>query len=297
MNMKKFDSKHTGLITSFDLNRRGGRIVYWILFAGLILFAVTSLFPIVWAILSGFKSVREFNAIPPTIIPQKFEFQPFIELFTVYKIQKYFLNSLYIISGSIFVEFTVVATAGFVLSKIKPIGWKILYTMIMWTLMMPTTMNLVTVFMNMIDLPILHINLMNTFFPMWISTGAGCFHMMLFKNFFDEIPTSYIEAAKIDGASTLQIFYKIILPLSKPIFATVCVFTIMAQWNNFMGPLLYLKNSTMAPVALALKNFSGDMPQPQQLLFSVVMMIPMILVYFISQKFIVTNTINEGEKG
>ena len=98
---------------------------------------------------------------------------------------------------------------------------------------------MVPLFMIFIDMPVIHVNLINTYVPMWLMAGANCFHIMMFKDFFDGIPTSYIEAARIDGAGHLQIFYRIVLPLSKPIIATLATFVITAEHTGTVLLFLY----------------------------------------------------------
>ena len=201
------------------------------------------------------------------------------------------------IIGSLIVEITFAATAGFVISKIKPVGAKLIFTLILWTMMMPTTLAMVPLFMTFIDLPVLHLNLMNTYFPMWLMAGANCFHIMMFKDFFDAIPTSYIEAARIDGAGYLQIFYRIVLPLSKPIIATLSVFVIIENWNSFLWPYLLLKDKDIMTISLAAYKFRDKMAEPQALMMALVFIVPMIIVYMISQRFVVGNDNAAGDKG
>ena len=291
-------TKYTGIITDLDLKTTSGKITYGILTLILCIVTLICVVPLLWAILSGFKEVQEFySSVSTSFFPKKFVISNLTDLFSKYHIEKYALNSVFLIVGTLVVEIVFTATGGYVLSKIKPIGGKILFTVILWTMMMPTTLSMVPLFMTFIDFPILHINFMNSYIPMWLMAGANCFHILLFKDFFDGIPTSYFEAAKIDGAGSLQIFYRIILPLSKPIVATVSIFAIKAAWDQFLWPLLLLKKDAIKPLALVLYELSDAMRAPQQLLFAVLITIPMVIVYYIGQYFIVNNSNSEGEKG
>lgn len=263
----------------------------------LLLITCISLLPIIWTLFSAFKTPDEYYAVPSTFFPSEFQWKNFTELFTKYKIQDYIFNTVVLITGSLIVEITFAATAGFVISKIKPVGAKLIFTLILWTMMMPTTLNMVPLFMIFIDMPVIHVNLMNTYVPMWLMAGANCFHIMMFKDFFDGIPTSYIEAARIDGAGHLQIFYRIVLPLSKPIIATLATFVITANWNDFMWPYLLLKDKDIMTISLAAFKFRDKIAEPQALMMSLVLIIPMIIVYIISQKFVVNNDNAAGDKG
>lgn len=293
----KKQENYSGLITPLDLKKPSGKITYGLMSALIIIISLVCILPFLWAFLSGLKTTEEFYSIPATIIPKTFCWENITELFTVYEVQDYLFNSVILIIGSLIVELSTATMGGYVLSRLKPKGSKLLFTLILWTMMMPNTLSMVPLFMTFIDMPIFHFNLMGTYFPMWIIAGANCFHILMFKDFFDKIPASYIEAAKIDGAGNIKIFFKIMLPLSKPILATISVFVISSEWNSFMWPLLMLTEKSSYTVSLALYKLKDNLQAPKSLMFSVIMVIPMIIVYFISQRFIVRNSVNEGEKG
>lgn len=299
--MKKMKSgnseNYSGLITSLDMKHFSGKTAYGVIVALMIIISIICVVPFVWAFLSGLKTTEEFYAVPATFIPNKFCWENIVELFAVYKIHKYAINSLILILGSLFVELSTATLGGYVLSRLKPRGSKFILALVLWTMMMPDTLSMVPLFMTFIDFPVFHFNMMGTYFPMWIMAGANCFHVMMFKDFFDKIPKSYIEAAHVDGAGKLNIFFKIILPLSKPIIATVSVFVISANWNSFMWPLLMLPDKETYPVSLALYKIQDSLQAPKALMFSIIMVIPMVAVYFASQHFINKNSISEGEKG
>lgn len=297
MKKNKIKEENSLLISKLDMKTPGGKFAYAMILTLTLLATLLTVVPIAWAFLSGFKSVSEFNQLPPTMIPKEFHLENITELFTKYEIHKYILNSVIVIAGSLIVEVTFCLTSGYVLSKIRPVGGKVLFTLILWTMMMPGTLSMVPLFTTFIDFPIFHFSLMNTYFPMWIIAGANCFHIMLCKEFFDGIPKSYIEAARIDGASKLQIFYRIILPLSKPIIATLSTFVIIAQWNDFMWPLLMLKDKTKYTVGLALYLLKDGLTGPKALMFAMVVTIPLVIVYYIMQRFVTQNSVSEGEKG
>lgn len=295
--MRVSNNKYKGILNIAERNTIKGRCFTILCTGVLILIAVASLLPLFWAFISGFKEQADFFSVESGFWPKKFVWSNLTEIFTKYKIHKYVLNSVIVIVGQLFIEIVCAATAGFVISKVKPIGWKVLLTLILWTMMMPTTLNMVPLFLKFIDFPLLHVNLMNTYIPMWLMSAANCFHIMMFVDFFDGIPSSYVEAATIDGASKLQIFYRIILPLSKPIIATLSVFVITAGWNDYIWPMLLLKEKELYTVTLASINFKPFMTAPQSLLTSFVLIVPMIVVYIISQRFVVDNDNAAGDKG
>ena len=121
----------------------------------------------------------------------------------------YYYNSLVIIIGNLIFCLFFNGILGYVLSRLRPKGYKLAFLMIFWTMLVPHSMNMVPLYMSFVEVPLLKINLINTYLPLFIMAGANAYEALLFKNFFDGIPDSYVEAAKIDGCTNLGIFFKI----------------------------------------------------------------------------------------
>ena len=294
---RRIESKKEGLITSSDYKRLSVKISYWLIVLFLVLCSLIALLPIVWAFLSGFKELNEYYSVNPTLLPQKISWDKLVDVSTKLKIGKSFINSMILFFGCWVGEVIVGGIAGYTISRLQPKGSKMLFTLMLWTMMMPHTLTMVPMFMTWTDFPIIHINYQNTWIPLWTGSMANIFNILLFKNFFDGIPKSYIEAAKIDGCSNIGIFAKIIVPLSVPIISTITVFVFNGTWNNFMGPFLYLKDPNMATVALRLYNTTQGFTEPEQMLAAFVVMIPSVIVFMICSKQILGNNMNVGVKG
>ena len=161
-------------------------------------------------------------------------------------------------------------------------------TLIMWTMLLPNTLSLVALFMNMIDFPVTGWNLSNTYFPMWMSSGANAFQILLYKNFFDSLSASLVEAARLDGCNRVKIFQKIILPLSKPIVAVDAIFTLSGAWGQFMLPYLVLNDKKMKTVMLAIydMSLSRQYTIDERLAGIVFSIIPPIIIFFLLQRYI-----------
>lgn len=158
----------------------------------------------------------------------------------------------------------------------------------MWTMLFPSSMTFIAVFQNMVDLPILHINLSNTYWPMWFGSGANAFQLLLYKNYFDSISKSLIEAATIDGAGKFKIFSKIILPLGRPIIAVDAIFTVTTCWGDFLLPYLILSDDKKKTIMLAIYNMSVGQKYSidEQLVGIVFAIVPPIIIFFFLQKYI-----------
>lgn len=294
---KRIENKHEGLITSSDYKSLSVKISYWVIIGFLILCSIIALAPVLWAFLSGFKELNEYYSINPKILPEHIDFGKMKEVMTKLKFGKSLINSGLIFAGNWFGEIIVGGIAGYTISRLKPRGSKLLFTLMLWTMMMPHTITMVPMFMTWTDFPLIHINFQNTFIPLWYGSMASIFNILLFKNFFDGIPVSYIESAKLDGCSNIGIFGRIVVPLSTPIISTITVFVFNGAWNNFMGPFLYLKDPSLAPVALRLYNAKVGFTEPEQMLAAFIVMVPAIIIFAICSRQIMGNNISVGEKG
>ena len=212
----------------------------------------------------------------------------FVRIWNNLEFARYYLNTIIVIVGSVLFSVLCNGLAGYVLSSLKPKGSVLYGTIIMWTMLFPSSMTFIAVFQNMVDLPILHINLSNTYWPMWFGSGANAFQLLLYKNYFDSISKSLIEAATIDGAGKFNIFSKIILPLGRPIIAVDAIFTVATCWGDFLLPYLILSDDKKKTIMLAIYNMSVGQKYSidEQLVGIVFAIVPPIIIFFFLQKYI-----------
>lgn len=296
--MKAFDLKETGILTSLDLKQRHVRIGYWIMFAVILFIALVFLFPALWIILSSFKDVKEFLSTPPTLFPHSFHPEKLGEVWNKMSISRSYLNTMLVACGDMFFAIVVNGLAGYVVSRLKPKGSNLFFILVLWSMMLPSSVSLVPLFMTFLDFPVLHFNMMDTYIPMWIMKGANAFNVLLFKSFFDSISISYIEAARIDGCTDLGIFRKIILPLSKPVVVTVAIFTFNGSWAEFLWPYLVLKSKTLytVPVQIFRMKTAGFL-MDQYVIVLLFAMIPSMIMFLLFQKQIMNGVSLGGIKG
>ena len=213
--MKLFPEKQNGLFNWMDLRTKKYKAIYWLMYLFLILMALVCVLPVIWVSLSGFKTIEEMYSVPPTLIPSSFDFSMIPRVWEKVRFGSAFMYSGIIMLGCVIMDVVFNGLAGFVLSKVKPIGSAILDTVIFWVMMMPS-MGIVTGYMNMIDFTPLHLNLTGTFWPMWLGAAINAFHIFMFRNMFNSISSAYYEAAIIDGCSNLGAFFRVFIPLGKP---------------------------------------------------------------------------------
>lgn len=294
--ISKFSDKTSGLLNFADLKKPQFRLLYAFMLTVLIIFSLICLLPLIWVFLSGFKDIEEMYRIPPTLLPDSINFGNVFKIWDKINVLKYFTNSVIIIIGCWAFDIIVNGLAGYVLSRLKPSGSKIIDTLMFWTLLLPG-ISMVPLYMTFADF--FGINLLGQYLPIWMMTGCSAFNVILFKNFFNGIPMSYIEAARIDGCSDLGIFGRIIVPLSKPIIMVVSIFCVTGQWGNFMWPYLILGNTDKEPVAVMLYTINqfGALRQNEYMLLLFISIIPMIIVYAIFSKQIMGGVNMSGIKG
>lgn len=296
--MSAFSKKESGIWTSLDLKKPRIKLAYWIVFAVMVFFTAVCLFPIIWIFLSAFKDMKEFTSVPPTIIPKTFHPEKIVEVWNSMNFGKYYLNTLMVALGSLIVCILSNGLAGYVLSRLKPKGYSVFFRLIVWTMLMPTSVSMVPLYMTFIDFPIFHFNLTDTYVPMWMMAGAAPFYIMVFKSFFDSIPLSYIEAARIDGCSTMGIFMRIIIPLSKPVLVVIAMFTLNGAWGDFFWPYLVLKNPDLMTVSVQIFNMkNGSWPTNVYMIALMFVILPPALFFVFAQKHIMTGFTMSGVKG
>ena len=221
-------------------------IVYLLLIGG----AAVSSLPFVWLVRSSFMEMGQIFIFPPEWIPRPFTWQNYPEALTVVPFGRYFLNTLTIVGGNLIGVLLICSLAAFSFSRLRWPGRNIIFTMLLTSLMMPYAVVLIPTFILW-----KYLRGINTFFPLivpsWFGVGiGGVFNIFLMRQFFLTIPLGLDEAAYIDGATPLQVYWSVILPLSRPVLIVVTVFTFTWVWNDLLGPVVYLTDPDKFTLAI-----------------------------------------------
>ncbi len=293
MFFERYRHKQEGAIRFYDLRSRGTRIACVVIFILCILMVLISLFPAIWVGLSGFKDVKELRR-EATILPKVFDFERYLKTWNDLKFEKYYVNSLISVVGSVVCAVFFNGTLAYVLGVLRPRGYKLVFALVMWSLLIPPTTGIVALYVN-----INRLGLSQSFLPLWLSMGANAFWVVLFKQFFEKLPKEYLEAAQLDGCSDFRIFWNIILPLSKPIIIVVSIFAVTAAWSDFLLPYLVLGGTEKETVMVRLFAFrtairSTDVDILRAIVFSI---IPPTIIFAIFQKQITRGIAAGGIKG
>ena len=257
--------------------------------------ALLFLLPLFWMVSSSLKPDYQVLEFPPRWLPNPIRWANYPEALTYVPFGRYTLNTL-LISGLTIVGHLLSCTlVAYAFARLRAPGKNILFLVMLATMMLPYPVTMIPIYLGFNAL-----GWVNTFLPLIVPAFFGSpFYIFLLRQFFLTLPAELEDAARVDGASTLQIIWHIILPISKPALATVAIFTFQASWNDFLAPLIYLHDQTKYTVSLGLSFFrsSYDVRWGYLMAASLVTMLPVILVFFLAQRYFIEGITLTGMKG
>jgi len=231
--------------------RWGTRTLHALLLVGLV---VIGLGPILWLAKSAITPTLDTISHPMAFFPHGAAWSNLSQAWNDVHVGRYFWNTVVIAFGSWAVQIVVATTGGFALSVLRPRYAPIIKGLLLATLFVPVIVLLVPLYIEIVHLPIVHKSLIDSYWALWLPYGASAFNVILVTRFFDNLPREIFEAAKIDGAGPFQLFWRIVLPMSKPILGVVSVFAVLASWKDFLWPFLVLSNPNVQPLSVRLPS-------------------------------------------
>lgn len=271
----------------------GQVVLYILLIAGSVLFAV----PFIWMISSSLKTQVEVFTFPPNFIPKVFHWENYpTALLMSAPFGQYFLNSIFVSLMIVIGTSLSSSLVGYGFARIKGRGSNFLFAIVLATMMLPAQVTMIPTFILFRWL-----GWINTFAPLTIPHFfGGAFNIFLFRQFFMGISKEISDAAKIDGCSHFDIYWRIILPISVPVFVTVAILAFFWSWNDLLSPLIYLNSQRMYTVPLGLSMFQQfyaiQTPWHWLMAASVVAVLPLILTFFLVQRFFIQGIVFIGVK-
>ncbi len=244
-----------GLISEIEWRRPGTRwrmrTLQALLLVGLV---VIGLGPILWLAKSAITPTIDTISHPLALFPHGAAWSNLSQAWNDVHVGRYFWNTVVIAFGSWAVQIVVATTGGFALSVLRPRYAPIIKGLLLATLFVPAIVLLVPLYIEIVRLPLVHKSLINSYWALWLPYGASAFNVILVTRFFDNLPREIFEAAEIDGAGPFQLFWRIVLPMSKPILGVVSVFAVLASWKDFLWPFLVLSNPNQQPLSVRLPS-------------------------------------------
>lgn len=263
-------------------------------------FAFGMVYPFVWMLVASFTEERKIFEFPFSLIPDPFNFDGYrsiwIKPILGYSMGLYYWNSIKVTFLGMAGALVSCALAGYGYARMHFPGKNIIFLLLLATMMIPSQVVMLPNFMIYKEL-----GLVNTHAALWIGALFGTpFGTFLFKQYFSTIPMELNEAAEIDGANHFTIFMRIMMPLAKPVIATLVIFNFMGYWNNYEGPLIYLRSPELFTLPMALKIMSEDKYFVQYagvMAGSVSAALPMLIVFIAAQKYFIQGITVTGLKG
>lgn len=253
-------------------------VIYAFLFLG----AVSIMVPYVWMLVTSIKPVAEVQSYPPTFIVKHPTLSPYQDLFRLIPMLKYTWNSIYVSATVTIANVFLCSLAGYAFAKHRFWGRDKIFFILLGSLMIPWQVNMISGFILMRKL-----GWLNSYNSLIIPAMAGVFGVFLCRQFIMSIPDDLVDAAKIDGCGEFTIYRLVILPLIKPVLATLAIFTFLQQWNNFIWPLIVINSSEMRTLPLALSVLNGQFGTRFGMVMAgaVVATAPMLIAFMLFQKY------------
>ena len=291
----------------------------------LVILALLFLFPLYWIITGAFKTTADIYAPKPQFFPQEFTWNNFERLFakrtapaweltvpfsaqfsanhqpivfstgpTIPAAFRWLFNTVFMAVMAMVLTCITASMAGYALAKKRFRGRALLFSLIVCAMALPKQVILIPLIKE-----ISAMNMWNDIWAVILPTVGWPFGVFLMKQFYEGVPSELCEAARIDGLTEYGIWFRIMLPLSKPALSTLTIFTFVSTWNDFLGPLIYLTKNELKTIQIGLRMFISQYSAEYGLIMaaSVIALIPVLIVFLSLQKYFVQGVASTGIKG
>jgi ABC-type glycerol-3-phosphate transport system permease component len=279
-------------IRAIWINGQWVRIINVILLSA---FALLMIYPFLWLVFGSFKSNSDILAQPIQLLPREWTTSGFDLVWSTSGLPRAYFNSMFVSSLIVFSTLLTSSLGGYVFARLDFPGRQLLFYFILATTMVPFVTLLIPLYLVMLDL-----GLLNSYAALWIPAGVSSFGIFLCRQFILGIPLELYEAAKIDGAGDLRIYWEIILPLIRPVLSALAIFSFLGAFNAYLWPLVALNNQDLYTLPLVLVQISTSMGATNYqavMAGSLLASIPTILIYLIFQRNFVRGIALSGIKG
>jgi multiple sugar transport system permease protein len=275
-----------GILSNLEARSAPGRLLFAIMLAVLLLVGVAFVFPFAFAFTAGLKNSAEIYQPGINLLPKAPQWENYRLAWQRFNMLGMFRNSFFIAVGSVLGQLFVASLAAYSLARLKPIGGKVLLTLFLVTLTIPGIAYIIPLYITLVDLPLVHVSLLNSYWGLWLPYSASAFAILLLKNFFEQIPHEIYDAAAVDGASALRIFVTITLPLSRSILLVLAMLSFLGIWKDYLLPLLVMREAALQPVTVRLITLVEKFPKNLQLAAAFVAMVPPLFVAIFLQRYL-----------
>ena len=279
------DDAERSILSPLDRRRLGTRaglgLMTILLMSALLLVAGG---PLLWLAKSAVSTTQDIITEPFGWWPSGVNWQNLSDAWSRANFDAYFLNTVWIAVGTWALSLLVAVCGGYSLSVLRPRYGRYVNAAVLATLFIPGVISLVPLYLTVLDLPLVHLNLLNTYWAVWLPAAASAFNVLLVTRFFDALPRDIFDAARIDGAGAFGVFWYIVIPMSQPIIATVSLLSIMAAWKEFLWPFLVLPSKDLQPLSVGLYRAVEVFPLNLQIAGMFISVIVPLIVFVLFQR-------------
>src|SRR5687768_166490 len=286
-------------MATYEKQRRPAQQLHWgrlTLHTILIVGAFIMVLPFLWMVSTSLKTRTDVQTqFPPQLIPSTFMISNYSVALTSLPFDRYYINSLFVAGSVTVLQLFTSSLAAFAFARLRFKGRSVIFYLYLIGLMIPFPVLLLPNFII-----IRQLGWFDSFFALIVPPAFSAFSLFLLRQYYRGLPMEYDEAARIDGASSLRIWWNIILPNSKPALAALGIFTFLGTWNDFLWPLVVTNSPLMRTLPIGLSTFQGQYSVRWELLMaaSVVALVPVIIIYLFAQNWIITGlSVSSGLKG
>jgi multiple sugar transport system permease protein len=267
------------------------KVVHSVLLAGLCLLVLV---PFVWMISSSLKHDNQVFTVPTQWVPREFVWSNYVDIWTQIPMLAYLRNSAFLAITISFLQVLTGSFAAYGFAKLRFPGRDWLLLAYLATIAVPWQAYMIPQYLIMEKL-----GLVNTHLSIILLQAFGAFGVFLMRQYYQSIPDELIEAARIDGMSEYRIWWRIMLPLSRPAIASLGLLTFVATWNDYMGPFIYFTSNDLWTVQLGLRSFVGQYDAAYAMIMtgSVISVVPVVLVFLLGQRQFIQGIATSGLKG
>ena len=272
-----------------------GRVPLIIGYIVIIVGAAALLMPFFWMIMSSLKSANEVFSVPVVWVPDTFVWSNYVDIWSKSNILTWIRNTLFLAVVVTFLQLLTGSFAAYGFARMRFRGRDMLFLLYIGTIAVPWQSYMIPQFILLSNLKV-----SNTLWSIVLLQAFGAFGVFLMKQFYETVPEELSEAARIDGLSEYAIWRRIMLPLSIPALASLALLTFVTTWNDYLGPLIYLRNPDLWTIQLGLKSFVSSLYDTNYaLLFAglSISVIPIAVIFLLGQRFFVEGIATSGLKG
>jgi multiple sugar transport system permease protein len=273
-------SSNRGIMSDVEWRSPGGRFIVAIFFIIQVSVSIAFLFPFVFAFTAGLKTSSAIYDPGLNLFPKAPQWNNYVEAWKRLDMLGMFKNTFYVAVGVVVGRLLVSSMAAYSISRLKPVGKRVILVFIMLTLAIPMMAYIIPLYLTLTGL-----HLMDKFLGLWLPYAGSAFYILVLINTFDQIPSDIYDAAAMDGASPVRMFFSITLPLSVPILIVLGLLTFVSSWGDFLLPYLMLRDPAMQTVSVRLVNLNRALGMNLQIAGAFIALLPPLIAVLLFQRY------------